>query len=87
MVVPDEIIEAAGDGDVAAVRNWLTSGRDANDTDSDRDETLLTKVVMAGAIMSDTHLEVARMLVEHGADVNQPPNMNKFGALHLCALS
>ena len=34
MVVPEAIVDAAQDGDVATVRNWLDSN-DVNDTDSD----------------------------------------------------
>ena len=83
MVVPDEIIDAAEEGNVTAVRDWLASG-DANDTNELRDETLLTTVSIAE--MSDAHLELARLLLERGADVNQIPNVNSFSPLHLCAL-
>ena len=34
MVVPEDIVDAAQNGDVATVRNWLDSN-DVNDTDSD----------------------------------------------------
>ena len=64
MVLPWPIVEAAETGDVAAVRDWLVSGGDANDTDDDGDETLLTTVIMAGRDMSDAHLDLARLLLE-----------------------
>ena len=83
MVVPDEIIDAAEEGDVAAVRDWLASGGNVNDAD-DGDETLLTTISIA--VLSDAHLDLARLLLERGADVNQIPNVNSFSPLHLCAL-
>ena len=36
--------------------------------------------------MFNSHLDLARVLLEHGADVNQQPNVNSFGPLHICVL-
>ena len=58
MVLPLELVEAAKAGNVTAVREWLESGGDPNDTDN-RGCTLLLKVVITGEI-SDAHLDVAR---------------------------
>ena len=36
--------------------------------------------------LSDAHLDLARLLLEHGADVNRAPNVNSFDSFHLCAI-
>ena len=76
MVVPEEIATALDAGDVAVVRHWLTSGaRDANDVDS-KGFTLLQNTVNRPQ-SGDTpwgplvpRVEMIRLLIEHGADVN-----------------
>ena len=83
MVLPPELVEAAKAGNVTAVREWLESGGDPNDTDS-RGCTLLLKVVITGEI-SDAHLDVARLLLSHGADVNKS-DVDSFTPLHCCAI-
>ena len=83
MVLPLELVEAAKAGNVTAVREWLESGGDPNDTDS-RGCTLLLKVVITGEI-SDAHLDVARLLLSHGADVNKS-DVDSFTPLHCCAI-
>ena len=83
MVLPPEVVDAAKAGNVTAVREWLESGGDPNDTDS-RGCTLLLKVVITGEI-SDAHLDVARLLLSHGADVNKS-DVDSFTPLHCCAI-
>ena len=83
MVLSPELVEAAKAGNVTAVREWLESGGDPNDTDS-RGCTLLLKVVITGEI-SDAHLDVARLLLSHGADVNKS-DVDSFTPLHCCAI-
>ena len=83
MVLPPELVEAAKAGNVTAVREWLERGGDPNDTDS-RGCTLLLKVVITGEI-SDAHLDVARLLLSHGADVNKS-DVDSFTPLHCCAI-
>ena len=83
MVLPPELVEAAKAGNVTAVREWLESGGNLNDTDS-RGCTLLLKVVITGEI-SDAHLDVARLLLSHGADVNKS-DVDSFTPLHCCAI-
>ena len=83
MVLPLELVEAAKAGNVTAVREWLESGGNPNDTDS-RGCTLLLKVVITGEI-SDAHLDVARLLLSHGADVNKS-DVDSFTPLHCCAI-
>ena len=54
MVVPMEIMQAARDGDVAAVRAWLNAGGDVNDRDDiDHDTVLLVCVGTPGARTED----------------------------------
>ena len=83
MVLPLELVEAAKAGNVTAVREWLESGGNPNDTDS-RGCTLLLKVVITGEI-SDAHLDVARLLLSHGADVNKS-DTDSFTPVHCCAI-
>ena len=63
MVVPEDIVDAAQNGDVATVRNWLDSN-DVNDTDS-AGCGLLTSAC-AGY---QNGFEVLRLLLERGIDV------------------
>ena len=76
-------MDAAEAGNVTAVREWLESGGDPNDTDS-RGNTLLMKVSDANVI-SDAHLDVARLLLSHGADVNKSET-DSFNPVHCCAI-
>ena len=70
MVVPMEIMQAARDGDVAAVRAWLNAGGDVNDRDDiDHDTVLLVCVGTPGA-RTASHTDLVRLLIERGADVN-----------------
>ena len=75
-------MEAAREGDVTAVREWLEGGGDPNDTNSG-DTPLLSFFVGAGLI-SDAHLDVARLLLSHGGEVNWAAD--GLNALHCCAV-
>ena len=69
MVVPVEVIQAARDGDVAAVRAWLNAGGDVNDRDAFNDTMLVVCAGTPGA-RTTSHTDVVRLLIERGADVN-----------------
>ena len=71
------------EGNVTAVREWLEGGGDPNDTNSG-DTPLLSFFVGAGLI-SDAHLDVARLLLSHGGDVNWAPG-DRVCPLHCCAV-
>ena len=76
-------MDAAREGNVTAVREWLDGGGDPNDTNSG-DTPLLSFFVGAGLI-SDAHLDVARLLLSHGADVNWGAE-DRVCPLHCCAV-
>ena len=67
MVLPEEIQNAAFNCNFTALRAWLESGGDPNDTDG-RGRTPLI-ILVDGGMVSDDHLDVARLLLSHGADV------------------
>ena len=85
MVVPDEVMDAAEAGNLAAVREWLESGGDANDTDSSGSSTLLILVARAGPVLTDAKTDVARLLLLHGADVNRVTG-DRYNPAHCCAI-
>ena len=84
MVVPLEVADAAKAGNVTAVREWLESGGDPNDTDG-RGCTPLIRVVGAARVISEAHLDLARLLLSHGADVNKS-DTDSFTPVHCCAI-
>ena len=84
MVVPLEVADAAKAGNVTAVREWLESGGDPNDTDG-RGCTPLITVVSPTLGISEAHLDLARLLLSHGADVNKS-DTDSFTPVHCCAI-
>ena len=84
MVVPPVVANAAKAGNVTAVREWLENGGDPNDTDG-RGCTPLIRVVGAARVISEAHLDVARLLLSHGADVNKS-DTDSFTPVHCCAI-
>ena len=83
MVLPRPIVDAARDGNLTAVREWLVSGGDVNDTDGDGG-TLLIRV-FGSSVTSDAHLDVVRLLLSHGADINKSER-DSYTPLHCCAI-
>ena len=83
MVVPPVVANAAKAGNVTAVREWLESGGDVNDTDGDGG-TLLIRV-FGSSVTSDAHLDVVRLLLSHGADINKSER-DSYTPLHCCAI-
>ena len=84
MVVPDEVMDAAEAGNLGAVREWLESGGDPNDTDSS-DRTLLLSVARDCPLITDATTDVARLLLSHGADVNRVTG-DRYNPAHCCAI-
>ena len=83
MVLPQPIVYAAKDGNLTAVREWLESGGDVNDTDGDGGTLLLR--VFGSSATSDAHHDVARLLLSHGADINKSER-DSYTPLHCCAI-
>ena len=90
MVLPAHVIDAVTGGDISAVAAWLDEGGDVNDVKPDviailPSETLLMLIPQSREVTS-RHVEMARMLLRRGADVNYVPEENRdgFSALHLC---
>ena len=80
----DALKAALKAGDVTAVREWLENGGDPNDSDG-RGCTPLIRVVGAARVISEAHLDVARLLLSHGADVNKS-DTDSFTPVHCCAI-
>ena len=84
MVVPPAVMDAAEAGNLGAVREWLESGGDPNDTDSS-DRTLLLSVARDSPLITDATTDVARLLLSHGADVNRVTG-DRYNPAHCCAI-
>ena len=84
MVVPEDIATALETGNVAAVRHWLTSGAgDANDVIGEEWTPLQRTLIRTLSAYlpwaqqeGDSRVEMIRLLIEHGADVNYNANGN-----------
>ena len=77
MVVPPVVADAAKAGNVTAVREWLESGGDPNDTDG-RGCTPLIRVVGAARVISEAHLDVARLLLSHTVRTSINPTRTRL---------
>ena len=91
MTVPFHIADAAKSADIEPVREWLATN-DVNDVwdginpifqpDEPQPQTLLLCAVDPhGAFITDFHVDLARLLLAHGADVNK--RMDTSTPLHL----
>jgi hypothetical protein len=90
MVIPDNVKAAVNEGDVAAVVAWLDDGGDVNGhiNHGGYFDTLLMFIPQAHELTT-RHVELARMLLHRGADVNLVPNGHGiagdgYSALHVC---
>jgi hypothetical protein len=64
-IAHDKIVSDARHGDLAAVQQDLTNGADINARDSNFKDTALSSA------LEQHHDDVARFLIQHGADVNE----------------
>ena len=85
MVLPWPIVEAAETGDVTTVREWLESGGDPNDRTSGGGTTALIEALAGPDEISEAHVDVVRLLIARGADVNCESN-GGFTPLHCCTV-
>ena len=86
MVVPEPIVNAAREGNVTAVREWLESGGDPNDRIQEGSSALLVWVIVSDE--SEARLEIVRLLLAHGADVNcyLGGEVGSYNPLHICSI-
>ena len=69
MVIPDNIGEAARDGETALVEEWLNDAAPGAVNEHDRSgQTLL--MLSLNSCIYERHVQCARMLIARGADVN-----------------
>ena len=83
MVLPPEVVDAAKAGNLAAVREWLESGGDPNETDNGGSTLLMW--VAQGRHITDAKIDVARLVLSHGADVNCLAG-DRYNPAHCCAI-
>ena len=83
MVLPEEIRYAAESGNITAVREWLESGGDPNETDNSSSTLLMW--VARGRHITDAKIDVARLVLSHGADVNCA-TVDRYNSAHICAI-
>ena len=85
MVVPDNVVTAVYEGDVTTVVAWLDAGGDVNDISMNDEapagvyDTLLMSLVQSDDLTS-RHVELAKLLLQRGADVNKVPDFDGDGA-------
>ena len=93
MVVPDNVATAVDVADVTTVVAWLDAGGDVNDTVSGfaagfpQGDTLLMVLPMCVSEgLRSQHIELAKILLQRGADVNRVPDESedRYSALHCC---
>ena len=85
MVLPWPIVEAAETGDVTTVREWLESGGDPNDRSITGRSNALIAALAGPDQISEAHVDVVRLLIARGADVNCESN-GGFTPLHCCTV-
>jgi ankyrin repeat protein len=91
MVLPKEVRRAARRGQTDVVAAWLESGGDVDDVDvgNGKERTLLLWAAWGSGSHSgeldETHVALARTLVERGADVNHH-DLVGLTALHIAAV-
>ena len=83
MVFSEEIRLAAESGNITAVREWLESGGDPNETDNSSSTLLMW--VARGRHITDAKIDVARLVLSHGADVNCA-TVDRYNSAHICAI-
>ena len=94
MIAPAHVLRALLEGDVPAVQAYLDEGGNVNAVVAGHHEifcagdSLLMVVAQAphGLDFTRRHVALAKLLVQHGADVNHHPDVSKdkYTALHCC---
>ena len=90
MVVPDNVVRAVKEADITTVVAWLDAGGDVNDTAGPDSPFFPGDTLLMGIPQSDEanaqHVELAKMLLQRGADVNRVPVQveDGYSALHCC---
>ena len=94
MIAPAHVLRALNEGDIPAVQAYLDEGGNVNAVVAGEHEifcagdSLLMVVAQAphGLDFTRRHVALAKLLVQHGADVNHHPDVSKDGytALHCC---
>ena len=93
MIAPAHVLRALNEGDIPAVQAYLDEGGNVNAVVAGEHEifcagdSLLMAVTQAtyGLDFTRRHIALAKLLVQHGADVNHHPNVKDgYTALHCC---
>ena len=90
MVVPDNVVTAVYEGDVTTVVAWLDGGGDVNDSvngsSSFPEGDTLLMVIPQSDGASSQRVELAKILLQRGADVNRVPDEveDKYSAVQCC---
>jgi hypothetical protein len=93
MIAPAHVLRALNEGDIPAVQAYLDEGGNVNAVVAGDHEifcagdSLLMAVAQApyGLDFTPRHIALAKLLVQHGADVNHHPNVKDgYTALHCC---
>ena len=90
MVVPDNVVRAVKEADITTVVAWLDAGGDVNDTAGPDSPFFPGDTLLMGIPQSDEanaqHVELAKILLQRGADVNRVPDQveDGYSALHCC---
>ena len=90
MVLSEALVRAARRGDKAVVAPWLESGGGVDDVDGEGMERTLLLCAAWGrgptlGLFDESHVALARTLVERGADVNHH-DLVGLTALHIAAV-
>ena len=70
MVLPDHLSHYAGHGHVAPIKAWLNEGGDVNERDRNQNTMLIICTGTPYTRGTASQIELARLLIEHGADAN-----------------
>jgi hypothetical protein len=91
MVVPENIVTCVNEADVDTVVAWLDAGGDVNEPVSEDNpmfsgDTLLMAIPQSESVtdVSSQHVELAKVLLQRGADVNFEHVEDGYSALHCC---
>ncbi len=77
-ITADEFLEAAENGDIEIVQQYIDEGGDVNVQDDEGNTALMTVIIISTDIFrySDTHTEIAKLLINTKANVNVTLSLN-----------